>query len=916
MKNLLLFCSFFMLLLSAELFPQVSTATITGKIVDNEGNPVFSVNVILSDTESGLVRGITTNEKGLYHFFGLAPGKYEIKAQHVSFHSQAQKIEVVLGQTAAVNFKLIPANIEMGAVEVVSKAPKFELSKSDVSSTVRSDQIMSLPLDSRSILNLGAITPGIKTYGGSYPSAGPISSYNFINLYVNGSEWKSQFNGNIVGLGQTASPLPQDAIQEFKVILNAYDAEYTRGGSILISAVTRRGTNNFNGTAFYNFENQGLTARGPFSTTIPNHFRNDAGFTFSGPIIKDKLFYSFTYELNSALDVLSVNPGKPVYNPGIWSQYAGDFNTPRTTHLVATKITYQYDDKNLFNFSWNARYTYSDFYWGGTVAHQAGLNGKYFVNNLMLENTHTFSENMVNELSLEYLEWRHDEKPLTPGPSFIYPSIQLGRPTFPIQLQEDHFTLVDKLTYSFGDHVFKSGILVTSLNASPWFPYYKDGEFDFKTDTSKSPYQATIGIGMNDPNSTVDAYGTSHGWALGAYVQDRWRVSDQLNLNLGVRWDADLNMLDNNYTVRWASDTTITNNIPSQYINRGDRKNQLTNFSPRISFDYDLFNNGLTILRGGYGTFYERTVGYIGYFEYLYSNWGIYTIQNPGTTDPNVLRQLVLGGQGKSNPSLYLLNNVMKTPMINQWSIGIAHQVNENLAISVDYLNKHYSNIFKAYNANYYQPSIKSRVLTNKYSDIWLYDTFGEAWWYGFLTSINYRKDNVFAQLSYTLSWAYTNDDNITETLRSLFFERRSIYDERHRVVVNFSYDFPWNLQLSGIATLATPTPYTTYVGKDLNNDNNFADDLINGQSNQVPNASKIRNWYKMLDLRVTKFIQFTNFKLGIYLEAYNSGNWFNAASYFGRQMDASGNQYSNFGKATSAYLPRTLQLGARVFFQ
>ena len=71
-----------------------------------------------------------------------------------------------------------------------------------------------------------------------------------------------------------------------------------------------------------------------------------------------------------------------------------------------------------------------------------------------------------------------------------------------------------------------------------------------------------------------------------------------------------------------------------------------------------------------------------------------------------------------------------------------------------------------------------------------------------------------------------------------------------------------------------------------------------------------------MFDLRVTKSITFDRFKLNIFLEAYNVGNWFNAASYFGRQMDAGGNQYTNFGRATSAYLPRTLQLGARVFFQ
>ena len=904
-------------LLPFSIFAQVSTAHISGKVIDKDGNPVVAAAILVEDKESGFLRGTTTNEDGIYNFFGLQPGNYEVRIQHVAFHEQKEKVEVLLGQVAKLDFTMIPKSIEIGTVEVVGTGPKFELNKSDVSNSVRNEQIMDLPLDSRSILNLGAITPGIKSYGGSYPSAGAISSYNFINLFVNGSEWKSQFNGNIVGLGQTASPLPQDAIQQFKVVINAYDAEFTRGGSILVNSITKRGNNQIKGTAFYNFNNQGLTLRGPFQTEVPDHRRHQTGLSVSGPIVTDKLFFAFTYELNDAVDILSVNPGRPSYNPEIWAGYKGDFESPRTTHLGALKLTYQLDQNNLFNLSWNSRYTSSKFYFGGTVAYQAGLFGEYYVNDVMLSHTFTISDNMVNEASLQYLGWRHDEPTISSGPAYIYPSITLGRATFPIQLKEDHFTFVNKLTYSLSDHVLKGGVKVTSLNAEPWFPYYKDGEFQFRTDTSTTPYQATIGIGMNDPNSTNDATGTSHGWALGAFVQDRWRATDQLTLNLGVRWDADVNMLNNDYTVRWVNDSVLADNPQfDNYLNRGDRKNQWDNISPRISFDYDVFNDGLTFLRGGYGIFYDRTVGYIGYFEFLYSNWGMYTIQNPGTTDVNVLRQKVLSGEGEATPSLYLINKDMKTPRINQWSIGVGHQLNENLAVGIDYINKKYSNIFKAYNANYYKPSIQSRILTNKYSDIWLYDSFGEAWWYGVLTNISYRTPNLFAQLNYTLSWAYTLNDGISYNLKNLFYEKRSGFDERHRVVLNFSVNLPLDFQVSGIGTIASPTPYTVYSGQDLNDDNNFSDDWIDGNSLRVPDAGKIRNWYKMLDMRVTKYFEYERLRLGIYVEAYNLGNWFNASSYFGRMADANGNPYANFGQATGAYLPRTVQLGARVYFK
>jgi hypothetical protein len=913
MKKILYIICLFILIQAVDLFAQISRATVNGKIIDNEGEPVPAAAVMVEDLDAGLTRGTTTDEKGVYTLVGLLTGNYVLKVQHLTYHPQERNINLSVGQTLTLDFKLIPKSLEIGTVEVVSEAT-FELKKSDVSSSVRNEQIMELPLDSRSVLNLGAITPGVKSYGGSYPSSGAVSSYNFVNLYVNGSEWKSQYNGNIVGLGQTASPLPQDAIQEFKVIHNAYDAEYTRGGSVLISAVTKRGTNRLKGTGFFTLQNKDLTNRGPFQTTVPDRNRKQGGLSLSGPIIQDKFFFSGTYELNDAVNILTVNPGKPAYNPGIWSSYGGDFESPRTTHLAATKLTFQANENNIFDLSWNYRNTESKFYFGGTYAYQAGLFGQYSVNDIMLEHTHIFSSHATNELSLQYLNWRHDEPTISEGPTFVYPSINLGRATFPIQLKEDHFTFLNKFTYNFGNHLFKAGVKVTNLNAEPWFPYYKDGEFTFRTDTSALPYEGTIGLGLVNSNSTDDARGESSGWALGAFIQDGWRVSDQLTLDLGVRWDADLNMLNNDYTVRWANDPVITSNISDEYINRGDRKNQLTNFSPRINVNYDLFNNGLTYLRGGYGVFYDRTVGYIGYFEYLYSNWGMYTIQNPGTTDPNVLRQMVLSGQGTARPSVYMVHKEIETPKINQWSLGISHQFTEKLAGSIDYVNKYYSNIFKAYNANYYKPSISSRILTTNYGDIWLYDSFGESWWYGFLTSVSYRSPAWYAQLAYTLSWAYTTNDGISYNLLELFYKKRSTYDERHRFVLNFSVNLPFGFQFGGIGTIATPVPYNVYIGQDLNDNNNFTDDWIRGGEVAVPSASMIRNWYKMLDLRLTKYFSYNQFRAGLFFEAYNVGNWFNASSYYPRMADASGNLFSNFGRPTAAYLARTMQLGLRLF--
>lgn len=904
---------------SQKLDAQVSTAQISGHVYDENKTPLPSVTIILRNPATNRTMGTTTNERGLYNIANIQPGSHEITAQFIGYHKNTVNIQLTVGQNAVLDFNLIPSSVQLSTVDIVSNASKFELTKSDISTTVRAEQIMQLPAESRNVLNLAALSPGVKSYapvgGQALPASGAVSSYNFLNLYVNGVEWKSLYNGNIVGLGQTGSPLPQDAIQEFKVVLNAYDAEYTRGGSYIISAITKRGTNDFKLTTFGSLQNKSMLARGPFQTTVPDYNREQGSISLSGPIVRDQTFFAATYEIQNINNFLDVVPGQPKFNPGLWSGYAGTFKSPRVNHIASFALTHYLDDKNLLDLNWNSRYTDAKFYFGGNVAYQAGLHGTYKVNDISLRHTLMFNPSTMNELTIQYLAWRHDEPTMTTGPAYIYPSIQLGRGDFPIQLSEDHYGLIDRFTYMVGDHVLKAGLEAKNIHAKPWFPYYKDGQFNFATDTSRLPYQALVGIGFNDPNSTEDARGKTSGWALGAFIQDSWKFSGRLTLNYGIRWDGEVNMLNNDYTVPWVNVPEIVNNVPANYLNRGDRKNSLANISPRFSFNYDLFDNNLTFLRGGAGLFYDRTVGYLGYFEWLYANWRIYTIQNPGTTDVNAIKQNILNGAGTFKPDLYLVDKDIDIPRIFNWSVGFSHQLNDNFAISADYVWKHYDHIYKSYNANYYQPSTKKRVISDQFGNMDLYSSMGKAEYYGILSTFTYRKEQVFAQLAYTLSWTYSENDANSYILKGLYYMQRSNLDERHRFVLNFSYDFPWEFQISGIFTLASPTPFTRTIGQDVNNDNSFTDDWLNGQRWDIPDPAKIRNWYKMLDMRISKYFSIVNIRIGLMLEAYNIGNWFNASGRFGRMMDASGNPFSNYGDPTSTYMPRSMQVGLRIYY-
>lgn len=283
--------------------------------------------VLVVYKETGQQRGAVTDAEGRYRILGLVPGLYDVTARYLGYRSSTRTdVQLVVGQRATLTFTLFPEAIQVQAVEVVAeRAGSFEIQRMDVSIPVLRQEILSLPLDTRNTMNLAAIAPGIRSYatigGRSLPSAGAVPDLRFINLYVDGSEWKSLFNGNIVGIPQTGSPLPPEALQEFRVYLNTYDAEYARGGAYIISAVTRRGTNTLEGSAFVYYQNKALQdinayqrdleAQGRFRR--PDFYnRQQVGFNLRGRYGKIDSFLRSTMSLVARLMLSrSVRAGPP-----------------------------------------------------------------------------------------------------------------------------------------------------------------------------------------------------------------------------------------------------------------------------------------------------------------------------------------------------------------------------------------------------------------------------------------------------------------------------------------------------------------------------------------------------------------------------------------------------------------------------
>lgn len=913
-----------------------NAAVLQGRILSSAGTPISGAQVGVLNRETGQQHGTQTTSSGTYTVVGLEPGNYHITVRMISYQQQERDITLLVGQRATLDFKLAESAVALQGVQVVSQAePTFEVQRADVSTPVVETEIENLPLNSRNTMNLAAIVPGMKTFaptaGRSLPASGSLPDLRFWNFYLDGAEWKSMFNGNLVGIPQTGSPIPQDAVREFRVHLNPYDAQYTRGASFVISAVTYRGTNEFHGSAFFYGQNNTLNALDMFQREAKaadpagfqraDYKRAQAGFDLRGPILKDKLFFSASYEYQNTDDAIAVIPGEPSYAPDRWAEFTGTFGAPTKNQNGVLRLTAPLGDKHTLDATWASRFYDSETFFGGTVAHDGGIRAKYQVHSVQLRDTYSPSAAFQNELSLNLLYWNHNESPLVAGPALSYPGISFGASDFPLLLKETHVRLLDHATYTLDDgkHIVTGGLELARVRTNSWLPNDRDGSFQFATDTSTQPLLGRIGVGFFDPNSDNDARAITNGTIVGAYAQDRWQVVPNFELTLGLRYDAEINTLNNDFTVPWASDPVLASAPELKgFLNQGNRKNDLDNIAPRASFSWDVFGDNKTYIRGGAGIMYDRIATFMAFFERQSAGWRTYEFTNPGTTDPDALRQMVISGGGSSTPSMNLMKVDMKTPYNIQSSIGVGQQLAERLALNLDYIHQDARNLYVQVSQNALDTETGHRTISDDYGTITLYDDFGRAKFDAVTASLVYDKPGLRASLAYTLGWYKAQMEGLGSYVNPTFFVMQpTTGDERHRVVLSGVGDLPYGFKLSGVATFATPRPYVATVGEDVNHDNSFTDDFVNGIGDRtVRPTTSWANMYRTVDLRLTKAFPLGGERsFSVSAEAFNIFNWDNYSGFFGRAADASGTAFTNFGSPSGVYAPRQAQLGVRYDF-
>lgn len=608
------------------------TAEISGAITDPHGAAVPGATVVIRNVGTGIERTLTSNEEGLFAAPLLQPGTYEIRVTKSGFAQVVRKdLQVAVGQTLAVDVQL-PVEAARQIVEVTGEAAVVETEKTDVSNLVTQTQVENLPLNGRRWDNLVLLTPGVSEDGGfgGVSFRGISSLYN--NNMVDGADNNQAFFAEARGRTRLPYGYSLDAIKEFQVVNSGYSAEYGRAAGGVVNAITRSGANDYHGDFFYFIRDKAFLAQDPRSKELgqqkPDERRQQFGGSFSGPLLRDKLFYFLNYDQQKRNFPAVIGP----FSTGSYnSEIAGctsancpaviaavnalTFTTnPRTgdNYIGLGKADYQLNSNNRISAVFNIlRWNSPNGIFTGPVLTTTELgNGTDNVSNEFITTSWNsiLSHALVNDFRFQYGRDFESQAPNASGPAIqITGAANFGMPNFLPRgafPNEKRFQWVDNLSWVRGRHVWKFGADVNYVRDHIQNLFQGGGVYSYNDSTGNPALQKfadDLVNGTRQYSSFTQAIDPITGSGLGSfstndlnfYAQDNIKVRPNFTLNLGLRYELQTmpNIVQANAAVPETSHLNTDTN----------------NFGPRVGFSWGIGKDQKQVLRGGYGLYYGRT---------------------------------------------------------------------------------------------------------------------------------------------------------------------------------------------------------------------------------------------------------------------------------------------------------------------
>jgi hypothetical protein len=944
---------FLPLALAATAAAQSSTATVSGTIRDATGVlPGATVNA--KDTQSGFTSETVSGGDGSFALPGLRPGTYDITVSLPQYKPQSRTVRVLVGQTVSADFQISPDLLVVESVQVTGDL-LLDTRTSEVTTNVTEDQIRYLPQSTRNFLNFAALAPGVRVSDNETRkeiSAGALSA-NQTNVFIDGVSYKNDVSeGGVVGQDASrGNPFPQNAVQEFQVLTQNYKAEYEKAGSAIITAVTKSGGNRFSGEVFSLYQNKGLVQNQGMVRVgevlelqqiepRPTYDRWQWGFSAGGPIVRDKAQFFGSYEENrQTRDAVVTRGGSSGAPPALLARLEGQeglFESPFREKLLFAKTSAQPRRGQQLEVTYNWRNETDVRGFGSQSSFESAENIRNRVDSALGKWQIATSGKWLNEVYVSFQRYRWNPSPENPGTigeDFQGLMRVGGRDTNQLIVQQ-RLALRDDVT-RFGNwrgtHAMKAGgVLSTNsydvskdFSGNPVFRYRSAENWSF-------PFEAGYGVG--DPN--LDARNLQ----VGFFAQDDWAVTPRLTINLGLRWDYESDMLNNDYVTPDAVRTATAPFVDaSRYFTDGsDRPPFYGAWQPRIGFSYDVTGTGRTVAFGGWGRYYDRVLYNYTLDERFRLQFAVRTFRfsadgaprdgnqtivwNPAYLSQTGLDALIASGVAP-NPEVFLLDNETRPPVSDQFSIGLRQRVGQ-VTLSASYSGVRSRNGFTFLFGNRRADGNCCEGIPG-FSNILISSDAKRAWYDALFFQADKPLGGERLKYGYSLTYTLGRAEQNGGDLFSLDFPTVEGYqryptasDERHRLVATGILAAPWNVFLSTLITLGSGTPFNLddqSAGGGIN-ERRF---LRNGARPEqfdfiIPNA-----WaYRSVDLRAEKqFVINGRQRIGVAFEGVNVFSFDNFSEYDGFRPTAP-NTNPMFGRPRNVLDPgRRLQFGIRYGF-
>jgi len=608
-------------------------ATVTGTVTDSSGGVLPGVTITVIHEETGNTFEGVTDAQGAFRI-PVRVGAHRLTASLSGFQTATRTgLQLLLNQTLSVALQLGPATLNE-TVTVTGEAPLVDTTDSTVGANIDPRQVQDLPINGRNWMDLTLLAPGARRNEGG----GLVQNrQGYAQTNVDGQQITTNYHSTP---DSEQAQMSRDAIAEFQVVANRFDATQGRSSGMVVNAITKSGTNTLTGTFGGYFRNDSLNADDFILHRVLPYSNQQFSGTVGGPVMRDRLHFFVSYEFEHEPRTFNSNSAYTFLNR--------DITYPKKQHTAMERVDWQLNPQT--RVVGRANQFHTDFYSGGSPTSPVGGTRGRIAPQYFGTLTQVFGTNAVNEIKVgrtDYerrdqpdVRWKGNDFPYHPslnGGSIITQFTGLTIGASPLNIFQDNTSVRDDYSTSFnakGRHDIKMGVeYIKFHNAFIWclrcdgsinaqggpaptaaqlqtmFPNIYDASTwnHAPLATMRSPTGAPlvrwVDHSLSDTEHRYDV--TRHLW--GGWIQDDWSVTDRLTLNTGLRYDIDFGAHSEKLEFRpW---------LP------GDLPVDKNGFAPRTGFAYKVDEK--TAVRGGYGLFFafapndgvQQSAGYVHRFE-------------------------------------------------------------------------------------------------------------------------------------------------------------------------------------------------------------------------------------------------------------------------------------------------------------